>query len=87
MLRQALVIMTGFPAHDFAPKNHVKSLAAMRRSRAHVLFVLQGMLAAFNMVGSPLMHLLGAAAGILDVQVAELTLHGSLLFQNIWRPT
>jgi hypothetical protein len=41
------------------------------------------MLTAFHVISGPLLQLLGAAAGIVDVQMAELALHGSLLFRNI----
>jgi hypothetical protein len=87
LLRQSLVIVIALPAHDFTPENHVKSLVAARGPGAHVLAVVQRVFAAFHMIRGPLLHLLGAPAGIVDVQMAELALHDSLLFQNVWRPT
>ncbi len=41
---------------------------------------LERVLAAIHVACSPLLHLLGVVAGVVDFLLAELALHGSLLF-------
>jgi hypothetical protein len=47
---------------------------------SHALLILERMLAAIHVACSPLLHLLGVMAGVVDFLLAELALHGSLLF-------
>jgi hypothetical protein len=57
------------------------------RAGSHALVILERMLAAVHMACGPLLHLLGVMARIVDILVAELAFHGSLLFGVNRRPT
>jgi len=57
------------------------------RAGSWALLIGEGMFAAFHMTCRTLLHLLSVMAGILDVLVAELALHDSLLRGINRRPT